>query len=170
MSILKGALNATATYGKIEMNFSVIVSAILAIISLIVLIWLITSFEANYVTTKATITTDPVCTTTKNVTTGTTDVKFRYNNKDYSLKVDIGQGCYNYTKNSTVNVKFDPNNINQTIIVALQDYKTTYITIASICLVIFILSVLYNYFLRDNKVAETITGAEGIGMGIKSIL
>ena len=48
------------------MDLTMVFSIILAIISLILLIWLITSFETNYVTKKAVILDDPVCKTDKN--------------------------------------------------------------------------------------------------------
>jgi hypothetical protein len=156
----------TATFGKIRMNFNIVV----AIISFVVLFWLITSFESNYVTKAATVISDPVCQTDKNITTGTTTVKFRYNNKDYSLKVATGDGCYNYTKNSNVNVKFDPNNINSTIIIASNDLKGVLILTTLFFLIISIITFVYNYGFRNNKVAEIISGAQGVTEGIKSLL
>jgi len=168
--LFDGLVNATATFGKIRMDFTIVISIIVAIISAFVLVWLITSFESNYVTKTATVISDPVCQTNKNVITGTTTVKFRYNNKDYSMEVNAGDGCYNYTKNSTVNVKFDPNNINSTIIIASNDPKGALILITSLFLIISILTVVYNYVFINNKVAQTISGAQGVTQGIKSIL
>ena len=170
MGLFNGLVNATATFGKIRMELTIVISIIVAIISAFVLIWLITSFETNYVTKTATVIENPVCQTNKNVTTGTTTVKFRYNNKDYSLKVNTGEGCYNYTKNSNVNVKFDPNNINSTIIIASNDPKGVLILITSLFLIISIITVVYNYVFVNNKVAETISGAQGVTQGIRSIL
>lgn len=174
MKFLKGLVNATATYGKIEMSLSMIISAVLAVISLVVLIWLITSYEKNYVTSTATIAEDPKCNTQfskqQKIITGTVKVTFRYNDKNYAMTVNTGDGCYNLTKNSTIKIKFDPNNIDETIILASNDLKNVFIAIASVCLVIFILSVIYDYFLRNNKVAQTLSGAEGIGMGIRNAL
>lgn len=160
-----------ATFGLIRMDIAIVFSIIIAVISLIILIWLITSFESNYVTKKAVILEDPVCKTDKNnITTGTTTVKVRYNNKDYSLKVDTGDACYNYTKNSTVNVKFDPSSIESTIIIASNDPKGALIVIISVFLIGSILSFVYNYVFRNNKVAETISGAQGVTQGIQSLL
>ena len=171
MGLFDGLLNATASFGKIRMDLTMIFSIIIAIVSLILLIWLITSFETNYVTKKAVILDDPVCKTDKNnITTGTTTVKFRYNNKDYSLKVDTGDACYNYSKNSSINVKFDPNNIASTVIIASNDPKGAFILITSIFFIGAILSFVYNYVFRNNKVAETISGAQGVTQGIKSLL
>lgn len=170
MGLVNGLVNATASFGKLRMDLAMILSIIIAIISLILLIWLITSFETNYVTKKAVILDDPVCKTDKNITTGTITVKFRYNNKDYSLKVDTGDACYNYTKNSSINVKFNPNNITSTIIIASQDAKGVLILITSFFLIGAILIFVYNYAFRNNKVAETISGAQGITQGIKSLL
>jgi ATP-dependent Zn protease len=163
-------VNTTATFGKIRMDFTIVISIIVAIMSAIILLWLITSFETNYITKTATIIEDPACTTDKNVTTGTITVKFRYNNKDYSLKVNVGQGCYNYTKNSNVKVKFDPNNIESTIIIESDDPKTAFIIITVVFLIISILIFVYNYVFINNKVAQTISGGEGIAQGIRSIL
>jgi hypothetical protein len=165
-----GFLDGIAIFGKIRMDITIVFSVIVAIISLILLIWLITSFEENYVTKKAVILDDPVCTTDKNITTGTTTVKFRYNNKDYSLKVNTGDGCYNYTQNSSINIKFDPSSIESTIIIASNDPKGIFILITLIFLIVSILSFVYNYVLRNNKVAETISGAQGVTQGIKSLL
>lgn len=170
MGLFDGLVNETATFGKIRMGLTMVFSIIVAVVSLIVLIWLITSFESNYITKTATVISDPVCQTNKNVTTGTTAVKFRYNNKDYSLEVNIGEGCYNYTKNSSVNVKFDPNNINSTIIIASNDPKGALILITSLFLIISIIIFVYNYVFKNNKVAEIISGAQGVTQGIKSLL
>lgn len=155
-----------ATFGLIRMDITIVFSIIIAVISLIILIWLITSFESNYVTKKAVILEDPKCTTDKNITT----VKFKYNNKYYSLKVNTGEGCYNYTKNSTVNVKFDPSSIESTIMIVSNDPKGTLILITSIFLIASIISSVYNYVFRNNKVAETISGTQGITQGIQSLL
>lgn len=169
MGLFDGLVNATATFGKVKMEFNIVISIIIAIISFCVLLWLIISFEANYVTKKATIIENPVCTTDKNVTAGTTIVKFRYSDKDYSLKVNVGQGCYNYTKNSNVNVKFDPNNIESTIIIVSNDPKSGLILITSLFLIGSILILIYNYVLINNKVAQTLSGAQGITQGIRSV-
>lgn len=166
MSLFNSLVNATSSFGKLRMDFTIIISIIIALISFCVLIWLITSFESNYVTQQATIISNPVCQTNKNVITGTTTVKFRYNNKDYSLEVNTGEKCYNYTKNSNVNVKFNPDDINSTVIIAANDPKGLLVLVTSLFLIISIISIVYNYFFRNNKVAETISGAQGITQGI----
>ena len=171
MSLINSIVNGTASFGALRMNFTMILSILIAIISLFVLIWLIFSFETNYVNVTATISSDPQCTTNKeNETVGSMDVKFRYLNKDYTEKVVVGEGCYNYTKNSSVKVKFDPNNIGTTIILASNDFKFPLIIITSIFLVLSVLTLFYNYLLKNNKVAQTISGAQGITDGIRNLI
>ena len=174
MGLFDGVVNATASYGKIRMDFAIIFSIIIGIISLFVLIWLFFSFERNYITQKATIIEDPVCTTDKTnnqaIISGTVMVKFRYNNKDYSIKVNADQGCYNYTKNSSINVKFDPNDVESTTIIASSDPKGIFMLVASIFLIVSIFMFVYNYTFKNNKVAETISGAQGVTQGIRSLI
>ena len=78
MSLVNNIVNTTATFGALRMDFTIILSIIVAIISLVVLFWLLFSFETNYVTLKANIISDPECKTDdKNITTGNMTVKFR---------------------------------------------------------------------------------------------
>ena len=171
MSLIDNVINTTASFGALRMDFTMILSIIIAIISLIVLFWLTFLFETNYVTIKANIISDPECKTDdKNITTGNINVKFRYNNSDYTEKVNVNQACYNYTKNSSVKVRFDPNNIGSTIFVASNDPKFTLIIITSIFLILSLLTFFYNYILKNNKVAQTISGAQGVTQGIRSLI
>lgn len=163
MSIANSIVNTTASFGKLRMELSIVFSIIIAIISGLVLFWLIFSFETNYVTATSIIISDPECKTTdKDQTIGNIDVKFRYKNKDYTEKVSVNDDCYNYTKNSSVKVKFDPNDIGKTIFVTSNDPKLPLIIITFIFFVISILTFVYNYTLKNNKVAQTISGVSGI--------
>ena len=171
MSLVNNIVNKTATFGALRMDFTIILSIIVAIISLVVLFWLLFSFETNYVTLKANIISDPECKTDdKNITMGNMTVKFRYKNNDYTERVNVNEGCYNYTKNSDINIKFDPNNIGSTIFVASSDPKFAFIIITSVFLIVSILTFVYNYILKNNKVAQTISGAQGVTQGIRSLI
>ena len=171
MSLIDNIINTTASFGALRMDFTMALSIIIATISLAVLFWLIFSFETNYATIKANIISAPECKTDdKNITTGNINVKFRYNNSDYTEKVNVNLACYNYTKGSSVKVRFDPNNIGSTIFVASNDLKFTLIIITSIFLVLSLLTFFYNYILKNNKVAQTISGAQGVTQGIRSLI
>ena len=174
-SVAKSALGATQTFGKIEMTISLIVSGIFLILTIWGLIYVNFYFEKNYKSTAAKIVNDPKCQTSTNskgqkTVTGSMNVQFDSGSKTYVTNVSAGPNCYTYQKDSTVVVKFDPNNITETLILSTSDPKTMFNIILFIVLVFSVISIIYNYTLRNNKVAQTISGVGGIVGAVKSSL
>ena len=173
-SILSGTVKATQIYGKAEMIITIIISTIFLILSIIGIIYVNTTFEKNYKELKASIITNPVCTTNSDskgnkFITGTMQVNFIFNGKEYKESVNTGPKCNNYTKDSQVTIKFDPNNIPGTIILASTDPKGLFNIVLIIILFVCIIAILTNYFLINNKVAQTLSGVSGISSGLKSL-
>lgn len=169
----KSLLGATQTFGKIEMIISLIVSGIFLILTICGLIYVNFYFEKNYKSASAKIVNDPKCQTTTNskgqqTVTGSMNVQFDSGSKTYIMNVNAGPNCQTYQKDSTVVVKFDPNNINQTLILSASDPKNMFNIILFIVLVFSVISIIYNYMLRNNKVAQTMSGVSGILGSVKS--
>jgi flagellar basal body-associated protein FliL len=172
--ILSGTVKATQIYGKAEMIITIIISTIFLILSIIGIIYVNTNFEKNYKEVKASIISNPVCTTDydskrNKVVTGTMNVNFTFNGKEYKESVNTGPKCYNYTKDSQVKIKFNPNDIPSTIILASTDPKGIFNIVLIIILIVCIIAIITNYFLINNKVAQTLSGASGISSGLKSL-
>lgn len=162
--------NIITGYGKIRMDLTVIISIFVAILSLLAIIWLLFFFERKYVTKKALVIKAGDCKTDNNVTSGNISVSLMYNNKKYKLKIDVADDCYNYTKNSSVNVSFDPNDIESTIIIASNNVKSILIIFSIIIFIVSVSSFIYNYNLKDNKVAQTVAGVTGITDSFKNLI
>lgn len=162
-----GALSATQTYGKIRMTFTIIICSFLLLLSIIGLIYINFSYEKNFKEETATITSKPMCNKINDrkgneIITGTTDIKFNYDGKTYNSNVSLGNLCYKYNKDSKIIVEFDPNNINSSVKVKDLDGKNIFNIILIIVAVICVLVISYDYFFRNNKVAQTMSGVEGI--------
>jgi flagellar basal body-associated protein FliL len=173
-SILSGTIKATQIYGKSEMIITIIICTMFLILSIFGIIYVNTIFEKNYKVLKASIINNPVCTTNTDskgnkFITGTMPVNFTFNGKEYKETVNTGSKCYNYTKDSQVTIKFDPNNIPGTVILASTDPKGLFNIILIIILIVCIIAIIINYVLINNKVAQTLSGASGISSGLKSL-
>lgn len=173
-NLAKSALGATQQYGKIEMTISLIVAGIFLILTIAGLFYVNFYFEKNYKSASAKIVNDPTCQTTTNskgqqTVTGSMNVQFDSGSKTYVMNVNAGPKCQTYQKDSTVVVKFDPNNINQTLILSSSDPKKMFNIILFIVLVFSFISIIYNYTLRNNKVAQTMSGVGGIVGAVKSL-
>lgn len=149
----KSALGATQTFGKIEMTISLIFSGIFFILTICGLIYVNFYFEKNYTSASAKIVNDPKCQIIKGIkgrqtVTGSMNVQFDSDSKTYVMNVNAGSKCQTYQKDSTVLVKFDPNNINQTLILSSSDPKNMFNIILFIVLVFSVISIIYIYTLR----------------------
>lgn len=169
MSILKGLQE----YGKITMLITIIVCIIILIITVIGLIYVNFFFEKGYVSKSVIIDSNPICIPPKNANdytiSGTMMVSFYYNNKEYKLPVKLHDNCYIYTKGSKVDVIFNPNDISGTISIKSNDFKWTFNIILIIFGIAAILTLIYNYYLINNKTAETVAAGSNIANSIRNL-
>lgn len=164
MSILNSALAATESYGKIRMDITLVVSAILILASIVLLIWLFFFFEKDFVTTNGVISGNPVCTNNN----GTMLVKI--SGQQINIPIPISGSDCNYYKNSAgskILVKY--NKLDNTAVLVHDDPKNNFIVITTIVLIISIITFSYNYIFRNNTVAETISGATGITAAFRTM-
>ena len=170
MSFLTGAINSVADYGKLNMDFSIIVSIIIGIVAIGVLIWLLTSYEKNYKTVKVKVLTRTCKTfTTKNREISRGALYIQLPGRDDPVYVPVSSNCGQYSTGQKIKVKYNPTSPEQDIILASQDYKTLFIGITIAVLIVCILNVAYQYYFRNNKVAETVVGGASIAESIKSV-
>lgn len=167
MSILNSALAATESYGKIRMDITLVVSAILILASIVLLIWLFFFFEKDFVTTNGVISENPVCTKdSNNNKNGTMIVKI----SGQQINIPVSGSDCNYYKNSVgskILVKY--NKLDNTAVLVNDDPKSNFIVITAIVLIISIITFSYNYIFRNNTVAETISGATGITAAFRTM-
>lgn len=162
-----GVLSATQTYGKIRMIFTIIICSLFLLLSIVGLIYNNFFYEKNFKEESATITSKPTCSRINGekgnqIITGTTDIKFTYDGKTYNSNVSLGSLCYKYNKDSKIIVEFDPNNIYSSIKVKDLDNKNLFNIILIVISVICIIVILFDILFRNNKVAQTMSGVEGI--------
>ena len=170
MSFLTGAINSVADYGKLNMEFSIIISIIIGIVAIGVLIWLLTSYEKNYKTVEATVlSSDCNNISTKNGEISTGLLNIQLPGTKSPVNISGASNCSQYQPNQKIKVKYNPNNMEQRILIASQDPKTLFIGITIAVLIFCILNIAYQYYFRNNKVAETVAGGTSIVQSIKSV-
>ena len=166
-NLLSSALGATQTYGKIRMTFTIIICSIIVLFSIIGLFYINLFYEKNYKQEIATIITKPECNkvidnNNNEIISGTADIKFNNNGKTYDTNISLGNLCYKYNKNSKISVEFDPNNIRSTVKPKDLDSKHIFNIVLIVIIIVCILVILFDYFFRNNKVAQTMSGISGI--------
>jgi hypothetical protein len=170
MSIFKGLQE----YGKMTMSITIIVCIVILIITVIGLIYVNFFFEKGDVSKSVIIDSKPICfvdriTKDNYNITGTMMVSFYYNNKEYKIPVKVYDSCYIYTKGSRVDVIFNPNDIPGTISIKANDFKWTFNIILLVLALAATLTLIYNYYLIDNKTAETVAAGTNITNSIRNL-
>jgi hypothetical protein len=150
------------TIGNIYIMFRLIMAYLAIIVSVLVLFYVNTRFEADFVTQIATVKEKPVCKTENNITNGELEIEFIYNNQNYNLKIPVHDDCYVYDKGSSIEVRFSPNDIPGSIYIKGRGVKTLINTLMIFIIIVALIIIIINRTFRNNKVYRTFEGVQGL--------